>query len=116
MYGAACATLLHGPNGVSAHLALAVAGHAVRVQRQERALEMSSRTAQFTQGDLELLGLLEGVTLQQIVDRQVGRDEGQVVGQLKNPARYQIIRPSFSVLSCPCNLVLFVVGQLLSLG
>ena len=57
---------------MSAHLALAVAGHAVRVQRQERALEMSSRTAQFTQGDLELLGLLEGVTLQQIVDRQVG--------------------------------------------
>ena len=44
---------------------------------------MSSRAAQFSQGDLELLGLLDGVTLQQIVDRQVGRDEGQAVGQLK---------------------------------
>ena len=44
---------------------------------------MSSRTAQFAQGDLELLGLLDGVTLQQMVDRQVGRDEGQAVGQLK---------------------------------
>ena len=74
---------LFGAETVSAHLALAVAGHAVGVQRQERAGKMSSRAAQFTQRDLHLLGLLDGVTSQEVVDGQVGGNEGQAVGQLK---------------------------------
>jgi hypothetical protein len=44
---------------------------------------MASRAAQFTQGDLQLLGLLDSVTVQQVVDGQVGWNEGQAVGQLK---------------------------------
>ena len=74
---------LFGAEAVSAHLALAVAGHAVRVHRQERAGEVSSGAAQFTQRDLQLLSLLDGVTGQEVVDGQVGGNEGQAVGQLK---------------------------------
>ena len=61
-----------GAEAVPAHLTLAVAGHAVRVQRQKSAGEMSSGAAQFAQGDLQLLGLLDGVTLPEAVDGQVG--------------------------------------------
>ena len=74
---------LFGAEAVPTHLALAVAGHAVRVQRQESAGEMSSRAAQFARGHLHLLGLLDGVSLQEVADGQVGGDEGQAVGQLK---------------------------------
>jgi len=72
-----------GAKAVPAHLAFAVAGHAVRVQGQEGADEMASGAAQFAQGDLQLLGLLDRVTVQQVVDGQVGGNEGQAVGQLK---------------------------------
>ncbi len=68
---------------VSAHLALAEAGHAVRVQRQQSTGEMASGAAQFTQSDLEVLGLLNGVTGQELVDGHVGGNEGQAVGQLE---------------------------------
>jgi hypothetical protein len=54
----------HNRLAVTSHLALAVAGHAVGVQRQESALEMSCGTAQFTQGNLQLLGFLDGVAVQ----------------------------------------------------
>jgi hypothetical protein len=74
---------LLGTEAVPAPLALAVAGHAVRVQSQESAGEMSSRAAQFAQGDLQWLGFWDGVALQEVVDGQVGGDEGQAVGQFK---------------------------------
>jgi hypothetical protein len=72
-----------GAETVPAHLALAVAGDAVRVQGQERAGEMSAGPAQFAQGDLQLLGLVAVVTLEQVMDGRVGGDKGQAIGQLK---------------------------------
>jgi hypothetical protein len=47
---------LLGAEAVPAHLTLAVAGHAVRVQGQEGTVEVSARAAQFAQGNLQLRG------------------------------------------------------------
>ena len=69
-----------GAEAVATHLALAVAGHSVRVQRQQRALKMLAGSAQFAQGDLQSLGLLKGMGFQQVVDSQVSGDKGQAVG------------------------------------
>jgi hypothetical protein len=69
---------------VPAHLALAVAGDTVRIQRQERAGKMLGNAAQFAQANLELLGLLDGMTLQEIMDSRIGGYEGQAVGQFES--------------------------------
>jgi len=74
---------LFGLETVPAHLAFAVAGQAVGIQGQESAREMVSSAAQFAQGDLEFLGLLDGMTVQELVDGHVGGDKGQAVGQFK---------------------------------
>ncbi len=72
-----------GVEAVSAHLTLAVTGHAVRIQRQESAIEMTSGAAQFAQGDLQLLSLLDSVAGQKVVDGHIGGNEGEAVGQFK---------------------------------
>jgi hypothetical protein len=74
---------LLGTEAVSAHLALAVAGHPMGIQRQKGAGEMSSGTAQLAQGNLGLLGVLEGMAVQEVVNGRVGRNEGQAVGQFE---------------------------------
>ena len=40
-------------------------------------------SAQFTQSDLELLGLGDGMAGQQLVNRHIGGDEGQAIGQFE---------------------------------
>ncbi len=75
--------LFLGTEAVPTHLALAVADHPVGVQRQEGPSEMSSRAAQFAQGNLQLLSLLDGMTGQEVVDGRVGGNERQAVGQFE---------------------------------
>jgi hypothetical protein len=72
-----------GVETVPPHLPLAVAEDAVGVQGQERTDEVLAGAAQFAQTDLELRGLLHGVSGQQVVHGQVGRDKRQTIGQLK---------------------------------
>jgi len=45
-----------------------VDGTAVRIQRQDLAREVAAGPAQFTQGHLELLSLLDGVDFQQVIN------------------------------------------------
>ena len=64
-------------------VAFGVADQAVRVQRQNLAREVAAGPAQFAQGDLELLRLLDGMGGQQVMEGAVGGQPRQAVGQLK---------------------------------
>lgn len=65
------------------HVALGVADQAVRIQSQKPAQEVTTGPPQFAQRGLELLGLSDGVSLEQIMQRAIGRQEGQSVSQFK---------------------------------
>ena len=69
---------------VPAHLALGIAGHAVRVQGQQLAAKMMAGPAQLTQSDLQLLSFRYGMAVQQSMDGLVGGNKGQAVGQLES--------------------------------
>jgi hypothetical protein len=73
------------PGGGTAldHVPLGVADQAMRVQGQKPAREVTAGSAQLAQRGLELLGLRDGVSFEQIVRRAVGGQEGQAVGQFK---------------------------------
>ncbi len=68
---------------VAAHLPLAVAAHAVGIDREQLAAEVAARAAQFAEGDLEALRLSYRVRRQQIVDGLVTADVGQAVGEFE---------------------------------
>ena len=65
------------------HLALGIAAQPVGVDGQQISLEVSAGASDLTEGDLELLGLGDGVGVEQVVDGLVGGDEGESVGEFE---------------------------------
>jgi len=65
------------------HVPLAVAFQAMRIDGQQLAHEVAPGAADQTQGDLQLLGLLDGVSVQQLMDGRVTGNKGQTTGQFK---------------------------------
>ena len=65
------------------HVAFGVAEQPVRIQGQHLAGEVATGPAQLAQTDLELLGLLDGVGFQQVMQGSIGGQPRQAVGQLK---------------------------------
>jgi hypothetical protein len=75
----------------AAHLAFAEAFHAMRIDRQQSALEMMIDPPQFAQGDLKLLGIGDRASFQQIVNRLIGGDKRKAVGQFESLLRKRTI-------------------------
>jgi hypothetical protein len=67
------------------HVTFGVTKETVRIQGQDLAGKVAAGPAQLAQGHLELLGLLEGVGFQQVVDSAIGWKPGQAVDQFKSP-------------------------------
>ena len=67
----------------AAHLPLAVAWDAMRVDRQQFSRVIAGGPANSPQGNLQPLRLGDGVLGQQAVDRHVAGHEGKPVGQLE---------------------------------
>jgi len=72
-----------GFGGVPRRLAPAVAVQAVRVDGQQVPLEMAPGTAQETEADLQLLGLLDGVVIEQVMEGRVAGQKGETIDQLE---------------------------------
>ncbi len=72
---------------VAAHLTFGVASHAVGIKSQQPAAKMFSRSPQLAQSDLQMPGLLDGASFEQIVDGGIGGDKGQSIGELKTLLR-----------------------------
>ena len=68
---------------VAAHLAFAVAADAVGVDGEKLATEIARGAAQFSQSDLQALGIKHSARRQQLVDCLITADKGQAVGELK---------------------------------
>jgi hypothetical protein len=68
----------------SAHLALAVAAHAMRINREDFAGIVTSRSAQQAEVDLQSFGLGHGMSLQQVVDRPITGHERKAIEQLES--------------------------------
>lgn len=73
-----------GGEGTPPHLALGIAAHAVGIDGEEFAAEMAAGVALVSEGDLEGLGLGDGVGGKQHVNGLVGGDEGKAVGDLES--------------------------------
>lgn len=69
---------------VAAHLALGMAANAMGIDRQDFAREVTAGSAQFSQSALQLLGLGNGVGLEQIVNGDIGGQKGQSISHLKS--------------------------------
>lgn len=73
-----------GAEAVAAHLTLAVTDQAMGIEGQQGGVEMLRGPAQLAQGNLQLLGLLHGVMIEEFVDGRVGGYEGQTVGEFES--------------------------------
>lgn len=67
------------------HVAFGVAREAVRIQGQDLAGKVAAGPAQLAQGHLELLGLLDGVGFQQVVNSAIGGKPRQAIDEFKSP-------------------------------
>lgn len=69
---------------VASGLAFGIAAHGVGVDGQQISGIVSAGPAQAAQGELEGLGLLDGMRLEQLMNGLVAGDEGQAVGELES--------------------------------
>lgn len=70
-----------------AHVPMAGAGRAVRIDQQQFSRIMSAGAAEFAQGHLKFVGLGDGSAVEQFVDRGVLGQEGQAVERLESAVR-----------------------------
>jgi len=68
---------------MATHLALAVTDQPMRIDGEQAAVEMLAGAAQLAQGDLELLGLLDGARGQELMDGGVGGTNGSPLANSK---------------------------------
>jgi hypothetical protein len=69
---------------VVAHVPLAVAAHAMRIDGQDPSLEVTRSPADLTQGDLEALTVDDGSSAQELVNGAISCEERDAVGQLED--------------------------------
>jgi hypothetical protein len=75
--------LVGSTRAMATHLAFAVAAHAMRIDSQNATRKMAAGETHFGQGDLEILGLRDGVFVQEFVHSDITGQKGKPIGQFE---------------------------------
>ncbi len=68
---------------VPAHLTFAVAVQAVRVDDEDASAKVVAGATELAEGDLQLMGVGDGMTVEEEVDGDIGGDKGKSIGQFE---------------------------------